>query len=109
MPHTLRASRRVPKPPESKTVYERGELLRKDWQKFPRPRCRPSRSSSHQIVQAGGAVLQRLSCRAKLRRLAKLTDGYAAGFLDFAWNDPLEHPRGVNWSLMRFGEPACKS
>src|SRR5215468_2846996 len=87
MRRTSRVSHRAPKRRESKTECGRGALPLMDWQKFPRLRCRPSRSSSRQTTRADGAVLILSSCRAKSRHPAKSPRSEATGFLDFARND----------------------
>src|SRR6476646_9290881 len=102
MHHTSRASHPAPRRRESKTAYARGEQPRTDWQKFPRQRCRPLRSSSRQIIQADDAVSFPVSCRAKSRHPAKLPHGHATGFLDFARNDEAVFKRQrVNPKLRR--------
>src|SRR6516165_11852598 len=87
MRRTSRVSHPAPKRRESKTECGRGVLPLMDWQKFPRLRCRPSRSSSRQTTQADGAVLILSSYRAKSRHPAKLPSSQATGFPDFAPNE----------------------
>src|SRR6266446_10269487 len=65
MRRTARASRRVPGCRGSETAYARGARPRKDWRRFPRPLCRPSRSSLRQTIQAGAAVSTLVSFRAE--------------------------------------------
>src|SRR5258706_11274564 len=76
MRRTSRASRRVPRRQGSRTAYARGARPRKGWQKFPRQRCRPSRSSSRQTTQVDGAdsSYPTLSCRAKSKHLCLLKE-----------------------------------
>src|ERR1700757_3397914 len=104
-----RAIRRAPTHRESKTACARGARLRMGWQKFPRPRCRPSRSLWHRTTQAADGVLNypRLSCRAKSRHL-RLLKADNERFLDFARNDTLEKLQ-IDESLTWLHWPACKS
>src|SRR6478752_7778096 len=66
MRRTSRVGHPAPKRRESKTECGRGALPLMDWQKFPRLRCRPSRSLWRRTIQADDAVLTlSLSSRAE--------------------------------------------